>query len=109
MENARFMDPEMFRAEWVDWTEFEPYHLLALRACVPNTPVFTADAKRDYVIRTTGTELAKLADTLFSRRDYEFITELPGAYQPYRDQLLSLMQLAYRKGVRNPDTRVRAM
>lgn len=103
--NARTMDKAMFYDSNNDWLSLEPHHILVLRAVTPDG-VFVPVAMSGYLARVQGNpDRSAIADSLFSG-DYEFVLNLPAEV---RAELIQLMQLAYRKGIRPADPRVKAM
>lgn len=98
----------MFFGPDVDWPNLEPIDILVLRACAPSG-VFTPAARGGYLTRVGGDEdRSEIADAMFAT-DFEFIDKLPPAWQKVKQELITLMQLAYRKGIRPLDSRVKSM
>lgn len=91
-----------------NWTRLDPIDILAIRATAPKG-VFTPTAKGGYLTQVRGNpEFTALADALFSD-DEGFITHLPAQWQQLQPQLLQLMQLAYKSGIRAADLNVKRM
>ena len=106
--NAANMREGMFFQPDIDWAELAPHHVLTLRACAP-AGVFTSTAKGGYLSRVGGdTELSEVATAAFTN-DHECLDNLPASCKTMRPQLVQLMQLAYRKGIRSADSRVKSM
>lgn len=104
--NAKFMTEAMFFNPENNWKELRPDNILALRACAPNG-VFTTTAKGGYLTKVSGNpELEEITSALFSD-DFGFINGLPAKWQDKKAELIILMQLAYGKGIRSADSRVR--
>lgn len=102
------MSEEMFLTSSGAWDGLKPHHILALRAVAPSG-VFTDTAKGGYLSQVgRDSQLGEIADALFSD-DYRFLTSLPAGYKNLKPQLLELMRLAYSRGVRVADSRVRNM
>jgi hypothetical protein len=103
VQNAKYMTENMFDDANNDWLLLEPVHILALRALTPSY-VFTNAAGLEYLARVSGDKVRmNLAQHMFAVTDFDLVTNL---MPDLRSQVLSLVQLAYRKKTRNPDTRV---
>jgi len=102
MKEGMFFDPS------VDWTVLEPYQVLTMRACAPNG-VFTSTAKTGYLTRVGGNpELSEIADAIFGD-DYWFITHLPENWSDIKSELITLMILSYKKGIRRVDKSIQSL
>lgn len=110
LANAQSMKENMFFNPNIDWLQLEPYHILALRACTPSN-VFTEAAKAGYLTRISGDhDRVELANCMFTLGDdYAFVKHLPDSLKELQPQIVQLVQLAYRKGIRNADRLVRDM
>lgn len=101
MENAKRMSEAMFFDPSVDWSRFDPLHLLVLRACAPRN-VFTREAKAGYLTRVGGNEdLTEITNAIFAD-DYTFVNAIP----ELRAILVPLMQVAYEYGIRPAEPRL---
>lgn len=101
MDNAHRMKQAMFFDPSIDWSQFDPVHVLVLRACAPKQ-VFARENKTAYLTQVGGNEgLSDIADALFAD-DYAFANAIP----ELRSHLVTLMLLAYELGIRPADSRV---
>ncbi len=97
----------MFFDPGFDWLSLEPHEILALRACAPDG-VFTETAKGGYLTHVSGHPLySGIANCLFGTSDYEFIIGLPESQKKLKPELVVLMHLVYRHGIRPADRQVK--
>jgi hypothetical protein len=103
MSNAEMMTEAMFsQGDRYTWRNFEPHHMLALRACTPEG-VFTKKAGDMYLKQTEGDpDLENLSGMLFTT-DEGFARSLPAEMKP---QIVVMMKMAYEKGIRPRDRRI---
>ena len=95
----------MFFNTQIDWNTLEIVHVLTLRAFAPNN-VFDATAETGYLTRVgDNPELAELSKYIFSD-DYQFVTNLPS---DFKNQMIQIIQMVYRAGIRKTDSRVKSM
>lgn len=105
-EHAREMNERMFFDPNVNWLALEPHMIFALRATAPEE-VFTSTAKGGYLTQVGGDdERSALADYLFVEDDFAFARKLPA---DARAPIVQLMKLAYTRGIRPADARVKSM
>lgn len=106
--NANEMSESMFFDSSSNWDALEAPHILIMRAAAP-TGVFTLTAKSGYLTAIDGdVEKSKIANSIFGD-DYDFFMKLPRDWQTFKGQLVAVMQLAYRRGIRRSDSRVQRM
>lgn len=90
------------------WLELSSAHVLALRACAPYT-IWTLSAKEAYLDQVSErADLADIAEAIFSD-DHTFVTGLPVMWRSNTPELIALCKLAYGRGIRTPDSRVKNM
>lgn len=107
-KHAGEMNEAMFFDESVDWNRLDPTDLLTIRACAPGN-VFTNTAKAGFLARVgSNPTLFALTDALFGN-DSEFLAKLPEDLQQAKAELIQLIQLAYRHGIRMADAAVKRM
>lgn len=108
IQNAKHITKEIFTGSRAPWRGLTPFHVLAMRAVTP-AGVFTPEYKPAYLDQIQGNGfLSEIADVIFAS-DHRFLSELPVEWTGLRSQLIQLMQLAYRRGIRVPDLRVSSM
>lgn len=104
-ENANRMNEAMFFDPSSPWNQLESTDVLIIRAFAPDG-VFTSTAKAGYLNSIGGIPyLAELVDDIFCD-DYQFVTKLPAGS---KNQLIQLVQMVYRQGIRVSDKRVKEM
>jgi hypothetical protein len=98
------MSADMFMEEAFNWIHgLGQLDLLTLRALAPRG-VFTTRARGIYESQVGNIrELDDIAPVIFAD-DFLFVNQLP---EDWREQLIALVKLAYQKGIRTPDLRVK--
>lgn len=100
------MTQAMFDSDSSDWEKLELFDVLALRAFAP-AEVFTPSTMDKYLhaVRRRA-DLVHIAEVMFTKKDFEFLTQVELPNEELRPVIKGLMRLAYDYGIRPADRRI---